>query len=170
MRELIAKGADVNFLYFGVTPLEDAITMGRTKVVQLLVNSGANLETRRAFNGTTPLYHAVSTARPEIVKILLAKGAKVNVARPSSGRTPLMESLGEGSNKLEIFKLLLKKGADVKAKDKKGRTALDIANILLDGAKKYLASAEKKGDTRQIGIGQEIVEFYEKIVAMMKGA
>jgi ankyrin repeat protein len=57
------------------------------------------------------------------VKKLLEYGA--NVDEKSNGLTPLM--IAARYNQVEIISLLLEKGADVKAKDEKGITALKYA-------------------------------------------
>lgn len=61
-----------------------------------------------------------------IVQRLLSAGANVN-AQDAKGWTPLMEIVV--SDRIDIVKLLLKKGADTSIKNKDGKTALDIAII-----------------------------------------
>ena len=61
----------------------------------------------------------------EAVKQHLAAGADVDVKGGWLGGTPLHYAVGEGRN--EIAKLLIAKGADVNAKNKDGKTPLDLA-------------------------------------------
>jgi len=57
---------------------------------------------------------------------LIESGADVNAKDNLFGRTALMIASFYGHK--EVVELLLKKGADVNAKDKNGRTALMIAS------------------------------------------
>jgi ankyrin repeat protein len=59
----------------------------------------------------------------EVVKKFIEYGANIN--EKTNGLTPLMYAARY--NQVEIIKILLKKGADVKVKDDKGFTALDHA-------------------------------------------
>jgi uncharacterized protein len=76
------------------------------------------------FNGT-PLCMAIMKGDTETVKKFIEYGADVNEL--SNGLTPLM--LAARFNKVEIISLLISKGADVKAKDEKGFTALKYAEF-----------------------------------------
>ncbi|NDB86086.1 MAG: ankyrin repeat domain-containing protein, partial [Alphaproteobacteria bacterium] len=71
----------------------------------------------------TPLMHAVSLGDEELVKIFLNNGANPNLQKDTS---PLMIALRSGREDL-VSKLVEKKGADVNAADKSGKTPLMIA-------------------------------------------
>ncbi len=60
-----------------------------------------------------------------VFELLLASGADVNGAS-KIGMTPLMAAASGG--RVSIIEQLLQQGADPLAKDRKGKTALDIAN------------------------------------------
>ena len=62
----------------------------------------------------------------ELVKFLLAKGAKVNQV-DGLGMTPLHYAATVDFADPTITKMLLAAGADQKAKDKQGRTSLELA-------------------------------------------
>ena len=49
-------------------------------------------------------------------------------------------------------------------------TALDYANKGLQGARKFLESAEKEGDSRKIRRGKRALKVYEEFVALLKRA
>jgi ankyrin repeat protein len=96
---------------------------GRTENVRLLLESGADINTRDT-NGDTPLIAAAFMGYNETVKLLLEKGAEVN-AQNNLGSTALMEAAT--MNKPETVAMLLSNGADTKAKNIAGLTALDAA-------------------------------------------
>jgi ankyrin repeat protein len=107
------------------------------KIVRLLVESGADLETRDA-EGDTPLMQAASHGQTEIFKFLLARGASINV-REKRGMTPLIAAacacaVATMNSTYDIMKILVEKGAKVNARTHDGRTALMLAAGSPDGA------------------------------------
>ena len=147
---LLAAGADAKVknsfdataLMWGITNLEK---------VRLLVDAGAEVNTRSK-QGMTPLLIAASNAGSiEIVRLLLAKGADVNATRASGttaaaaeapdpndplakrrkhsggagGYTPLITAAS--ANDLETARLFVEKGVDVNAATRRGDTALHFA-------------------------------------------
>lgn len=133
---LMEKGANPNKFsdfYVGSTkdtratsPLMQAAAIGKISVVKILIKRGADLNFQNK-NGDSPLMSAVS--HTGILKLLLEKGANPNQAN-SEGVTPLMavvQGARYDKTKGEKVNILLQKGADLNAKDKNGRTALDIA-------------------------------------------
>ena len=107
---------------------------GRTEVVKLLLENGANV--KQADNdGETPLHFTAKRGHTEIAKLLLDNGAEVNQA-DKRGKTPLHTAAFRG--RTEVVALLLEKGANIHAKDKYGKTPLhkaanvEIAKLLLD--------------------------------------
>ncbi len=71
----------------------------------------------------TPLCVAISKGEVEVVKKFIEYGADIN--ETTNGLTPLMYAARY--NQVEIIKLLLDKGANAKAKDERGLTALNHA-------------------------------------------
>ena len=87
VRLLLKRGADVNQLewYHGKTPLWVAVCKGHRRIAILLLESGAEVNTRdagsfsgKANDGVTPLMCAVRNGDVEMVKLLIAAGADVN--------------------------------------------------------------------------------------------
>lgn len=74
---------------------------------------------------TTPLCLAISKGDIELTKKFVEYGADVN--EQSNGITPLMYAARY--NKVEIIKILLKNGANLKTKDSQGFNALDYAKL-----------------------------------------
>ena len=95
---------NVNVDVDGWTPLVYAAINGRMKVVEFLVDYGANIETRY-YCGRTVLWMASYWGEIEVVKFLVDRGVDVNV-RDADGRTPAECAADAG--KLEIVDFLTK--------------------------------------------------------------
>ncbi|KAL3452045.1 ankyrin repeat-containing domain protein [Aspergillus insuetus] len=102
----------------------------------------------------TPLVHAVIGRHYEAVDVLL-KSQKADVnAFSQRGTTPLLLASFNGDSKVAM--LLIDHGANVEARNKKGRTALHIAAkhdrnveilLVLLAAGAELNAADRQGDT-----------------------
>lgn len=123
---LLDHGSDINHNISGSTPLGNATYYGRTEMVKLLIERGADVNLADEF-GQTPLSCACSGGELEIVKILLDNNAEINTVRPDHRLTPLHLACSGGH--AEIVKLLLENEADIHAQDDYGRTALHWAAI-----------------------------------------
>lgn len=137
---LLNAKADVNLQNkFGETALLCAINAwgdGKEKekrlpIVERLLAAGANPNIPVS-GGSTALMESVSagyTSAP-IVKALIKAGAHINYQSPNNGNTPLLEALSDP--RLEIIKILIEEGADVRLKNSDGQDALAIARSLSD--------------------------------------
>ena len=85
----------------------------------------ASKSTISVYYGATPLGIAISKGDIEVVKKFIEYGVDVN--EKSNGMSPLM--VAARYNKVEIIKILLSNGANLKAKDEKGFTALKHAEL-----------------------------------------
>jgi ankyrin repeat protein len=129
VKTLIEQSINVNCLARGgatpAKPLMLAIEYGKEKVVDLLIESGAQIEAMDD-NGNTALIKAVGDKRRvQIVKHLLNRGANVH-AKNHHGVTPLHVAVQSGSERM--VNALLEKQPDLEARTKDGETALLIAS------------------------------------------
>ena len=134
-----------------MSKLHDAAGYGHAKALKLLLDEGADINTRNTY-GETPLHWAAEYGKTEIAKLLLDSDADVNAKDKDDG-TPLHCATKRGYT--EIVKLLLNGGADVNAKDEDGRIPLhwaaynghtEIVKLLLDKGADVNAQ-KKNGET-----------------------
>lgn len=113
-------------------PLLRAAQNWRADVVRYLLAHGADINHRATF-GQTPLTAAINGTyfedgpeenRNQTINALLSSGADVNIPG-QFGRTAVMSALFQGD--ADLVRRLISKGADLSAKDDKGKTALDYA-------------------------------------------
>ncbi len=86
---------------------------------------------------TSPFCMAIVKGDTETVKKLIELGSDVN--EKSNGMTPLM--FAARYNRVDIIKLLVEKGANIKTKDSKGYNAMKFAK--LSNAKEAIALLEE---------------------------
>lgn len=151
VKALIAKGANVNAAdVHGRTALMEVAASGNVDVVMLLLDAGAdvnaqlhhgmvlpesasNSHTHIVFNEGTALHESAGNGHSDIVNALLAKGARPNVTN-ELGQTPLMLACRCSSVwkacpwRPDIVRLLIAAGADMNAKDYRGKTALSFVS------------------------------------------
>ena len=125
MRLLIDAGADVNWTNpnDGATALHAASIDGEADAAQILIQSGARLDSR-TIDGFAPLHCAAQEGHLDTVQILLAAGAPVN-AVSASGHTAL-HSAAQGGHAAAV-KALIEAGANVEAQTAALYTPLHLA-------------------------------------------
>ena len=99
------------------------------ELIQLMIESGQNLNESIDDSGMTPLLVVAHEADPELVLQLVEAGADVNQAN-SEGMTPLMAACDaeeEVDTVLEVIATLVEAGADINAMSKNGITPLFLA-------------------------------------------
>ena len=113
---LIAKKAKVDVTNeFGATPLAEAVKLADARMVKMLLDAGAGVEGANR-DGQTALMLAIKTGELPIVEMLIKAGANVNAVEKFQNQTPLMWAVTAPKHAAEMAKLLLSKGANVKAR------------------------------------------------------
>ena len=134
VRLLVEQGAAVDAMDNQTrwTPLLRAASQRHADVVRYLLAHGANVDAKAAF-GQTPLTAAILGSvfrdgpegnHDETVQVLLSAGADIDLPGQFDW-SPLMTAVLRGD--AGLVKLLVGKGANLPARDKAGRTALDFA-------------------------------------------
>lgn len=105
--------------------LINAVQYYQTKVVQILLENGANVNYTDPF-GNTPLYCAAGQGYTDIVQILLDHGANMTYMNPRYwGYSPLIVAAERG--KTEVVRILLENGADKNFRNYNGEDAWKLA-------------------------------------------
>ncbi len=104
----------------GETALMIAALRGEVDFVRRLLERGAQVNR----DGWTPLHYAASGPGVEIVALLLDRGAAIEALSPNR-TTPLMMAAGYGA--IDAADLLLRRGADPKARNDAGLNAAEFA-------------------------------------------
>jgi ankyrin repeat protein len=149
VRELLETGTDPNRTIENASALGHAARGGHTQVVELLLNSGADIE---GGNGLSPLACAAYKGQDEIVRLLIERGANIEADTGGPG-TALFQASAEGH--LSTVRLLLEFGAAVDAKTERRATPLLVATdaghldvvVQLVEAGADLNCTDRSGDT-----------------------
>jgi uncharacterized protein len=116
------------------TFLHMAATLGHLPLLRMLLRRRASVNlcrkvrdfSRRVIRGgETPLYLAAEKGHTEAVLTLIEYGAQLDMGRFSDGRTALMAASYTGN--VQTVRALLRKGANVHARDDSGASAVDLA-------------------------------------------
>jgi ankyrin repeat protein len=122
---LLSKGVDVNAKDdIGWNPLSLAYKKDKLKIMELLLDNGADTEIKVRPTKFYILADALFNYKDDIVKLLVRKGANVNV-KYVDVRPILYLRLSESD--LEIFNLFVEKGVDVSVRGVKDETSLICA-------------------------------------------
>lgn len=181
VKHLHSTGQNINEKdYNGATPLMYAIWSGKADVAKYLIEAGADLKAKDN-NDYDALLYAIDYKQNDIINLLLTKGVDIE-SKDSNGRTPLFHAvsnvteanvfkrIASASNDLtprdeafEIVKMLIKKGANVNARDNESVLILEVAltmynvndvinELISSGANLFIPRPEK---ARLIFIGED---------------
>jgi ankyrin repeat protein len=132
IKSFVQNGGNVNevhddrsLLHFAIDNCED----NYYEAIELLINSGADINSTQSHTKETPLHRVCARIRPrmDVVKLLLERGADVNIEN-ISGKTPIFHC--NFSFSVELLELLLDYGADIKHTDKYKNTILHEDYVL----------------------------------------
>jgi ankyrin repeat protein len=125
-RALVTRGVDPNYTPSGPDnlPLTIALLNKKGWIVKELLRLGANPEYHFEDEKWTPLCYAISNTEPvETIELMLIKGADPNV-KTKAGNTSVHHAATRTN--LYLFQLLEKHGANLKAENAVGQTALHL--------------------------------------------
>jgi len=109
----------------GWTALHLASFFGHPKILELLIERGADVAARsKNANGNTPLHAALAGNHKFVAAVLIGAGADVNAA-DANGWQPL--HIATANNNMDAIKTLIAQGADVHAANGEAKTALTLA-------------------------------------------
>ncbi|OKL62160.1 hypothetical protein UA08_02170 [Talaromyces atroroseus] len=97
------------------TDLMVASYFGHEAIVKILLERGAEVNSKDSEYGRTPLLWAIVNGYEAIIKLLLDKGAVIDLKDDAYGQTPLSWATKYGHE--TIVKLLLDKGAEIDSKN-----------------------------------------------------
>ncbi|KAL2819419.1 ankyrin repeat-containing domain protein [Aspergillus granulosus] len=121
--ELLSLASDTPLLQLAINAMAEP-------VVSTLLEHGLDVDMHDSMKYMTPLRQAVETAWPWAVKTLLARGADVSVV-DIHGNTALHAAMRRRGTQesLEIVRLLLRAGGDLRCRNNVGRTPIDVASM-----------------------------------------
>jgi ankyrin repeat protein len=93
-------------------------------VAKILIKNGAYIHAKDK-SGEMPLHNIALFGDYKVLKLLVESGSGVNALEGNHWFTPL--HYAAQSSKVENVEVLLKMGANINARDKKGRTPLQLA-------------------------------------------
>lgn len=123
---LLAEGCKAQSEGSRRSPLAVASNLGFESIVDLLLENGADPD-REGSAANSPLHAALLGEHPIIARKLVEAGAAVNGRRSTGGVTALMLAAYVEQGDASSLRLLLEKGADPKATNERGETALGWA-------------------------------------------
>ena len=111
--------------HYDQTPLHRAAHCGHLEIGKLLVDHGADVDARDDVQRTelTPLFYAARHGRLAFARMLLENGAMTDIPGWS---TPLHGASEAGH--VEVVRLLLEHGADLRARNRSGKTPSEVAS------------------------------------------
>lgn len=124
--ELIRRGANVNEPDASQDfPLIIAAYQGRTQIVKLLLEAGADVSVVDPGMKATALHAAAYAGQAAAARLLIQHGIDIDKQGPHNGYTALHDAVWQ--NHAEVVQVLLEAGANVHLTAKSGETPLAFA-------------------------------------------
>lgn len=138
LKYLIQYGANVNFHPPDrEPPLSEAVQQNMPKIVQILLNSGADINYVDAYHKSL-MHYAAEVENTMILEMLIAAKAPINLKEDKKADTPLHSAIREFSRP-KILGMLLDAGAFINDRNNDGQTPLNLAtNLKHSEAAKFL--------------------------------
>ena len=180
MKKMLEKGADLEAKSIeGKTPIYEAAKRGQTAAVELLANSGAEINARSDHPGFTPLHVAAEYNHHETVGYLLNQGVDIDIENKWQ-QTPLSQASWRFAD-TNLIALLIEKGANINTQDNfgfsplhraAGKQRLEIMSFLIsknadinietDKGTTPLMFAARKGNSKSVELLLESGAHIEK--------
>ncbi|OGM48047.1 ankyrin [Aspergillus bombycis] len=174
---LLDLGADVNQQCENNLPLCLAAKLGHDRIVETLLERGAEIDKLSAY-GSTALLSAAGTGRVSTIALLLDRKANTEARSTSTfylGYTPLMRAVKSG--RMDAVRVLVERGANVATQNDAGESLLHIA--MRDGRKEIIEQvlrlqprigvADENGNTElHVAATQGLVDVCRQLVGQMK--
>jgi uncharacterized protein len=126
VRKFIADGVDVSELDANRdAPLVMASYLGRTEIVKLLLEAGADVKAVDPSMQATALHAAAYAGRTDAARLLIQHGIDIDKQGPKNGYTALHDAIW--GNHPDTAQVLIEAGANLGLKSLRGETPLDFA-------------------------------------------
>ncbi len=116
----LVNDQDCAYIGDGRTALHQAAATGNTRLMELLIRHGAQVDAVNS-NGETPLHFAARFGKTTSLKFLIGYGAQIDLKSKHTRSTPLLIAAENGQE--SIIRELLYSGAKKSEKDIFGKTA-----------------------------------------------
>lgn len=142
---LLDNGAEPHLMDSDGNTAVHCVPEERYRILRLLLDKGGNIDAKNS-DGCTALFTAVSRGEAGLVKLLLENGAEISAKQPhcfgsidETTWTPFQMAVMSGH--VEIAKILLSSGSDVRVKTSQGVSVLWLAvHFQLDKMLEYLVT------------------------------
>lgn len=125
LEDLLSAGVDINCLFYGFTPLQNAIKLGLQDVALMLIDKGADVHRLHHNTDWCPFEGAIMNRLPKVLKALLDKGVDANKVL-SDGNPAIFTAICK--QYADILKILIEGKADPNILNKDGESAIFVTS------------------------------------------